>query len=327
MILKNYELNKSNIIDKRFFLFHGENEGHKNQIIEEIILKNSKFKTIKYDESEILENYEEFLESLLNKSFFEEEKKIIIYRTTDKLVDLVEELIEKKIHDTTIIFVSEILQKKSKIRSLFEKEKGLICVPFYLDNNKTLSIIANNFFKLKKIRVSQAIINLLIDRSMGERKNLLIELNKIENFSKDKKTISYEEIFHLVKIAENYSASELVDNCLSKKINKTATILNENNYSHEDCILILRTLLHKCKRLLKIKKILLKNDDVEFAISEYKPPIFWKEKDTIKNQNICWSLNSIKNLIDEIYELEILIKKNTSGSLNILSDFILNKAN
>tara|TARA_Y100000590_G_scaffold186528_1_gene212532 strand:+ start:915 stop:1904 length:990 start_codon:yes stop_codon:yes gene_type:complete len=327
MIIKNYELSKNNIIDKKIFLFYGENEGHKNQIIEEIILNNNKFKAVKYEESEILANYEKFLESLLTKSFFEEEKKIIIYRTTDKLVNLAKELIERKISDSTIIFVSEILQKKSKIRNLFEKEKDLICVPFYQDNNKTLSIIANNFLKLKKIRTSQEIINLLVDRSMGERKNLLLELNKIENYSKDKKNISYEEILKLTNIAENYSTSELVDNCLSKKIHKTVNILNENNYSHEDCILILRTLLFKCKRLLKIKEILSINNNIEFAISEYKPPIFWKEKETIKSQNICWSINSIKNLIGEIYELEILIKKNTANSINILSDFILNKAN
>ena len=328
MIIKNYELRKDNILNKNFFLFYGENEGYKNQIIEKIILDNKKLKVTKYDESEILENYEQFVENLLNKSFFEEEKKIIIYRTTDKLTNLVKELIDRKIYDSTIIFVSEVLQKKSKIRNLFEKEKNLICVPFYHDNDKTLSLIAYDFFKTKKIKISQEIINILVHRSMGERKNLLIELNKIENFSKDKKIISYDEILKLTKIAENYSTSELIDNCLSKKIHKTVSIINENNYSHEDCILILRALLFKCKRLLKIKEILLiNNNNIEFAISEYKPPIFWKEKETIKNQNTCWSLNSIKNLINEIYELEILIKKNAINSLNILSDFILNKAN
>ena len=327
MIIKNYEFNKNKIINKKFFLFYGENEGYKNQIIDEIILNNNKIKAIKYDENEIIENYENFIENLLNKSFFEEEKKIIIYRTTDKLLNLVKDLIDRKISDIIIIFIAEVLQKKSKIRNLFEKEKELICVPFYQDNNKTLSYIANNFFKLKNIKISQETINLLVDRSMGERKNLLIELNKIENFSIYKKTVSYEEILKLTNIAENYSTSELVDNCLAKKINKTINILNENNYSHEDCILILRTLLFKCKRLLKIKEILSANNNIESAISKYKPPIFWKEKETIKNQNICWSSSSIKNLISEIYELEILIKKNTSNSLNILSDFILNKAN
>tara|TARA_Y100000590_G_scaffold258722_1_gene290371 strand:- start:2236 stop:3225 length:990 start_codon:yes stop_codon:yes gene_type:complete len=327
MIIKNYELTKNNILNNKIFLLYGENEGYKNQIINDVILNNNKFDVTKYDESEILENYEEFIQNLLNKSFFENEKKIIINRVTDKSINFVEELIQRKIYDNTIIFVSEILQKKSKIRNIFEKEKELVCVPFYLDNNKTLSIIANNFFKEKKIKVSQEIINLIVDRSMGERKNLFIELNKIENYSKDKKSISYEEILKLTNIAENYSTSELIDNCLSKKINKTVSILNENNYSHEDCILILRTLLFKCKRLLKIKNNLTKNNNIESAISEYKPPIFWKEKETIKTQNICWSTNSIKILISETYKLEVLVKKNTSNSLNIISDFLLNKAN
>ncbi len=326
MIIKNYELSKNNLVNKNFFLFYGENEGYKNEIIDEIILNKKKIKAIKYDENEILDNYENFLENLLNKSFFEEEKKIIIYRVTDKLINLVNELIERKITDTTIIFISEILQKKSRIRNLFEKDKDLICVPFYQDNNKTLFILANNFFKIKKLKVSQETINLLVDRSLGERKNLLIELNKIESFSKDKVSVSYEEVLKLTKIAENYSASELVDNCLSKKIKKTVSILNENNYTHEDCIFILRTFLFKSKRLLKIKEILSTNNNIELAISEYKPPVFWKEKDTIKNQNSYWTVNSIKNLIREVYELEILIKKNTANSLNMLYDFILNKA-
>ena len=326
MIIKNFDLNKKNIINNKLFLFHGENEGYKNQIIKELFLENNEYKKMQYDEAEIIENYEKFIEDQINQSLFEEKKIIIIYRSSDKLIRLVEELTSRKLNDNIIILISEILQKKSKIRNFFEKEKNLVCVPFYQDTNKTLSTIANNFFKDKKIKVSQQIINILADRSLGDRKNLSIELNKIESYCSDKKSISYDEILKLTNLSENYSAVELVDSCLSKNINRTIYILNENNYSHEDCILILRTFLYRCKRLLKIKEIISESKDIEFAISEFRPPIFWKEKETIKIQNFCWTTKTIQNLISEIYQLEVSIKKNVINSLNILSDFILNKA-
>jgi len=326
MIIKSYELNKVNLKKNSIYLLYGENEGLKNKVINDTFkefLKN----IYKYDEKEILANKENFFNNIFSKSFFETKKIIIILRSSDKIVNIIEEIFEKNIEDTKIILLANILEKKSKLRLLFEKNKNIICIPFYPDNNQTLSNIVNSYFREKKIPISQEAINLLIDRARGDRLNLNNELNKIENFTKNKKKISIDEIFKLTNLAENYSVGELVDACLSKNAKKTVNILNENNYSAEDCILIIRTFLIKAKRLNKLQNQTKNNKNIDQVITSFKPPIFWKDKEIVKEQIKNWSLKKVENLIYKVNEVELLIKKNSSASINILFDFIITQSN
>ena len=327
MIIKSFELDKINVKSSNFYLFYGENEGYKNEAIEKIFNINISKNIYRYEEKEILDNFESFFESIQSKSFFEKEKLIIISRVSDKIKNIIEEIIEKNIEDIKIVLNSGILEKKSKLRSLFEKNKNTICVPFYADSNQTLSKIINNFFREKKIIVSQEKINLLIDRCRGNRENLRNELDKIDNFVKNKKNINIDQIMKLTNLAENYNVSELIDSYLAANFKKTINILNENNFSIEDCILITRTLLIKSKRLYKLLLEVNDNKSIEEAISSFKPPIFWKDKEIVKQQIKNWSLNRAENLIYKTNELELLIKKNSYNSINILSDFIINQPN
>tara|TARA_B100000965_G_scaffold364071_1_gene347449 strand:- start:876 stop:1868 length:993 start_codon:yes stop_codon:yes gene_type:complete len=326
MIIKNYELNKIDMENYNLFLFYGENEGYKNEIIDKLYGKLANYKKIKYVENEVLENLENFISEILNKSLFEEKKFIIINRATDKLINLINQIITKEIIDCKIILISEILQKKSKIRMSFEKEKRLVCVPFYNDNNGTLSSLANNFLRDKKINISQENLNLIVERSSGDRINLYNELIKIETFCENRKNITYNDILTLTNLADDYSISEIIDNCLAKNLSKIVTILNENNFTLEDCIIILRTFLYKSKRLLKLINDFEISNDAEKSINSYRPLIFWKEKEILKNQIRKWSKNEVMGLISEIYEIEVLVKKHTNNSLNIVCDFILNKS-
>ena len=327
MIIKSFELDKINVKSSNFYLFYGENEGYKNEAIEKIFNINISKNIYRYEEKEILDNFESFFESIQSKSFFEKEKLIIISRVSDKIKNIIEEIIEKNIEDIKIILNSGILEKKSKLRSLFEKKKNIICVPFYADSNQTLSKIINNFFREKKIIVSQEKINLLIDRCRGNRQNLRNELDKIDSFIKNKKNINIDQIMKLTNLAENYNVSELIDSYLAANFKKTINILNENNFSIEDCMLITRTLLVKSKRLYKLLLEINNNKSIEEAISSFNPPIFWKDKETVKQQIKNWSLNRAENLIYKTNELELLIKKNSNNSINILSDFIINQPN
>ena len=325
MIIKSFELNKIDNKNK-FFLFYGENQGYKNQIIQEKFKKKYLECTYLYEEAEILSNKEIFFNNILSKSFFEEEKLIIINRATDKIKDVLEEIIDKQINDLVIIVNSGILEKKSKLRALFEKNKKTVCVPFYEDNNQTLTTIVSNFFREKKISISREVVNLITTRSRGDRQNLNNELEKIENFLKNKSKVSSEEILKLTNLAENYNVSELVDTCLSKNKNKTVKILNENNYSVEDCILIIRSFLIKSKRLINLCRELKNKKNIDATISNFKPPIFWKDKEVVKQQMQNWSYENAEKLIYEISEIELLIKKYSSNSLNILSNFIIEKS-
>ena len=326
MILKSFELNKIKLNNYKFYLFYGDNDGLKEETVKNLFEKNYQDKIHRYEEKEILENINNFFNIVLTKSFFDNEKLIIINRTTDKIKEIIEELIEKNPEDIQIILNSKNLEKKSTLRKFFEKEKSIVCVPFYEDNNQTLNSIISLFFRNKKIPISQQLINVLVERSRGDRKNLNNELEKIESFSLNKKNLNIEEIIKLTNLADNYSASELVDHSLAKNTRKTVTILSENNYSDEDNIIIIRTLLAKLKRLVKIYELLDEKNNIEQAISACKPPIFWKDKPLVTQQIRSWKKDHLKNLIYKTNEIELLIKKNSVLAKNILADFIINNS-
>ena len=326
MILKSFELNKIKLNDYKFYLFYGDNEGLKDETIKKLFKVNYQDKIHRYEEKEILDNIDSFFNSVLTKSFFDNEKLIIINRATDKIRTVIEDLMEKNPEDIQIILNSKNLEKKSTLRKLFEKEKSIVCIPFYEDNNQTLNSIVSLFFRNKKIPISQQLINVLIERSRGDRKNLNNELEKIENFSLNKKNLNIKEIIKLTNLSDNYSASELVDHSLAKNTRKTITILGENNYSDEDYIIIIRTLLAKLKRLVKIYELVDEKKNIEQAISACRPPIFWKDKPLVTQQIRSWEKNGLERLIYKASEIELLIKKNSVIAKNILADFIINNS-
>ena len=324
MIIKSFELEKIISLNFNIHLIYGNNEGIKQDIISNFYKKNYEGEVLKYDEQDILTNKDEFISSLLNKSLFETEKLIIISRGTDKLTTVINELLDRKELGAKIIIKSSNLEKKSKLRNLFEKEKNVICTPVYEDDSRSLNFIINNFLKDYKLSLSQEIKNILIERSNGDRINLKNELSKLKNLSITKKKLSIEDVLKLSNLAENYSVFELSDNYLAKNSKKVSNILNENNYSSDDCILIIRTILNKSKRLLKIRNEVDNNKNIDQVISTIKPPIFWKEKEIVKKQAQSWSTNEVKNIIFKINDLEALVKKNTANSMLFVSNFISN---
>ena len=326
MIIKTFEIEKLKKKNDNFFLLYGDNEGFKNQVFQEVFANNSNKKIQRLDENEILNNFDNFIESIVNKSFFDESRLILVLRATDKILKLVDNLLNKNINDTTIILNASILEKKSKLRSIFEKEQNLVCVPFYRDDIKTLRQIANGFFIKNKISLSQEIVNLIVERSRGDRINLMNELEKISLFMINKKLINIGDIIKLTNLAENYSAAELADNCLLKNLNKVNKIFNENIFTLDDCILIIRTLLIKSKRILELKKVQNTNKNIEEIISNYRPPIFWKDKEIVKNQINKWKLYDVEKMVYKINKTELEIKQNYTNALNIVSDFVLNSA-
>ena len=321
MIIKSFELNKDNLNKHNFYLFHGKNEGQKNQIINDFKGKDKEF--FIYEEKEVLDNLEGFIERILTNSLFEKEKVIVIKRTSDKILKLLESLNTRKIYDITVILNADVLDKKSKLRIFFEKSREYICSAFYPDNEQTLIRLASNFIRERKINISQSNINLIIERSNNDRIIMLNELEKVEFYCKAGKKISSEKLSKLTNLIENHSISELVNNCLAKDKKKISNILNENIFSNDDCILIIRTFLNKAKKVLILSNNYEKNNNLEKTISTAKPPIFWKDKEITKKQIMLWKPESLKELIYKLGEVEHQIKINFDNSINIITDFIL----
>ena len=321
MILKFFEIKKIDLKKNHLILFYGKNEGLKNETFN--IITKDKNKILKYEEKEILDNENSFIESVLSKSLFDQEKIIIVKRVSDKILEIIETLNSKNLEDVTIIFNSVNLEKKSKLRSFFEKDKQCICIPFYPDTDQTLSKMSYDFLREKKISISSENISLIINKCGGDRDVLQNELRKIQYFSKNGKRINSENISKLINLSENHDISELIDNCLAQNKKKVISILNENNFSNEDCIMITRSFIIKVKKLLTLSLTFEINKNIDLTISSAKPPIFWKEKEITKQQIYKWKPKDIKQLIYALSEIELQIKKNINNSINLITDFIL----
>ena len=323
MIIKYFNLKSNSLKQNKILLFYGNNEGLKNETISKIT--NNK-KISSYEEKEILENSSVFFDNLFSGSLFEDEKVFLIKRATDKLLQIIEELNERDIQNSSIIINANALEKKSKLRNFFEKHKELVSVAFYPDTPETLSQLAQTFFKKEKIPISNSDINIIVDKSNGDRLFLNNEITKIILYTQNKKKITSQEIKKLINLSENHSITELADSCLNKNIKKTTKILNENNFNNDDCILILRNILNKSKKILLLAEEFEKNNNMDLTISSAKPPIFWKDKENVMNQIYQWKPKNIKILIYKLGELELTIKKNFDNALSLITDFILEQA-
>ena len=324
MIIKHFEINKADLNKSNFYLFYGKNDGLQNEIIEKNFTNKFQGSINKYDEKEFIENYNVIATEVLTKSLFESEKIIIISRISDKILKLIHEILERDIKDIKFILKSGILEKRSKLRNFFEKNKNLVIVPFYEDDVNSLSAIALNFIRKYNIKMSRETLNLIVSRANGNRENLKNDLEKIFNFSVTNKNIDTENVIKLTNLSENYGINELADSYLEKNIKSTSKILNENIFSDQDCILIIRTILSKSKRLINIIEIYNETKDLDEAIMSAKPPIFWKDKMSVKKQAKTWVLSELKNKVYEINDIESLIKINSKNSINLIADFMIN---
>ena len=325
MIKKPFQINKIQLNENKFYLFYGVNEGQKNDKIYELLSSIDKNNIFKYDEKEILNDERIFFDQILTKSLFNDQKIIIINRATDKIFKILNDVIDKEINDIVIIN-SSALEKKSKLRNLFEKTNKFVCVAFYEDTNETLIKLASNFFKKNQILISSLDMNLIVNKCAGDRGILYNEMNKIKYYTLKNKKITSEQILKLTNLIENFSIFELVNNCLAKNKKKTLDILTENNFDNSDCIIIIRSFLLRSKKIYELRKSYEKNKDLELTIDNFKPPIFWKEKEITKKQIFNWSIKDLRKLIYRLNQLELLVKKNLDNSVYLITDFIFNES-
>ena len=327
MILKSYEIqkNKSNLSKYNFFLLYGENFGLKKDIKEyieiEIKKKDKHIEISSLYENDILKNEENFFNSIFSGSLFSEKKIIIIHESTDKIINNVTNIYNKYVENVYLIFFSDVLEKKSKLRNFFEINKKTICVPCYLDSEKDLEIIAQLELKKSSISLSREAINLLIEKSNSDRNNLKNEIEKIKSYALNKKRIEFDEIKSLINFSGDHKSDILVNECLCGNILQYKKVVSEIYISTINQVYLLRILSNKIQRLLKIKEKENKLNNLDKLINSSTPTIFWKEKPLVKKQLSVWSRNDLNKLINEINNTELLCKKNPEISKVIFFNF------
>ena len=336
MIFKSYEVQKNltNILKSKMILLYGENYGLKKEIAESIIIhekqKNNDVEIGSYYENDITDNENMFYETIYSGSLFSSKKIITINNCSDKIIKQIEDIIKKNPENLFIIFQSDILEKKSKLRSLFETNSDCSCVPCYPDTNRDLENIIIKNFKDNKIAISKETTNLLIEKSNNDRGNLKNEIEKIKSYSMGKKQINIEEVKTLINFSGEYKSDALVNECLSGNILGYKKILNEIYANAINQIFILRILNNKIDKLLKMKEVEKKYKDIDSLINLVKPAIFWKDKPVVKKQLKIWKIEDLRKIINKLNDTELLCKKNPKSSNIIFFKFfteICNKAN
>ena len=327
MILKSYEVKKngSNFQKNNFFLLYGENIGLKKDIkvfIEaQIKQKNEELEILSFYESEIIENDENLYNFIYSGSLFSDKKIIIIYEASDKIFNKINNIYDKYPENIFLIILAGILEKKSKLRSFFEKKKEIVCIPCYLDNEKDLEIIAQSELKKNNIILSREVINVLVEKSNADRNNLRNEIEKIKSYALNKKNLELGKIKSLINFSGDYKSDILINECLCGNISQYKKIISELYVNTANQILLLRILSNKIQRLLKIKEQKNESNNIDNLINASKQIIFCKEKPLVKKQLSIWNQDDLKKVSEDINNTELLCKKNPQISTSIILNF------
>ena len=315
MIYKSYLIEQNiNLIDKNLFLFYGENLGLKNELKDKIKFRNKNAEIINLSQDDIIGNIDNFYNEILNISLFDEKKIYFINQVNDKILDAIK-IIEPKIDSQKFYLMSELLDKRSKIRNYFEKSNNCGVVACYNDNEISFKKIIIERLKNYK-GVNSENINLISDKCNLNRDKLNNELDKIYTFFLEK-NIDKNKLEILLDNKINNDFSLLKDEAFNGNKIETNKLLSDTIIDSEKNVLYLNIIN---QRLLKLNEIfkLIGQTSLEKAIDMLKPPIFWKDKPAFLKQAKKWNMNKIKKILNKTYNLELEIKSNSIVNKNIL---------
>ncbi len=308
MIYKSFLVeNNINVLKNKLILFYGENLGLINEFKKKIINQNKHTKILRFTQEEILKNEENFLSELYNTSLFENQKIFFVYDANDKISKLIVNMLPN-IGDNIIYLFSDVLEKKSKLRNFFEKEKTTDIIPCYSDNEITIKKIISN--SLKEFNgVSQQILNIIYKSCNNDRMKLYNEIEKIKAYFSEK-FINDKDLIELLNLSENENFNYIKDSALNGNKQKTNELLNNTIIEREKSIFYISSIN---KRLESLKVVSQKKDvNIEKAVTELKPPIFWKDKPNFIQQARLWNINKINVALKKTYDVELIMKSNSN---------------
>ena len=318
MILKSYLIEKDiALLDKYFItLIYGENIGMKDDIKNEIKKFFKNYEKIAFNQDEILKDYRILSEQVDNTSLFSQKKIIFISEVSDKIKDLISEILENQKSDIKVFLFAQNLDKKSTIRKIFEKNKEAGIIACYQDNERTLSDYVRK--KLEGYTgLSQQMINFLINNSGLNRKTLFHEINKIKSLFSDKK-IDIQKLPELLNNNNNLDFDDVRDYCLCAEKEKLNYSLGSVTFQNENTYFYLGILGARIEKLLNLNYLLKKEKNLDKTIDTIKPPIFWKDKPIFNKQMKKWNIKKLKEAKEILFKTELQIKKNSNLNNNVL---------
>ncbi len=323
MIYKSYLVEENtDILKNNLVLIYGENLGLINDLKSKILKKEQKNRILKFNQDEILKKENTFYEEINNKSLFEDKKVFFIDNVNDKFLKIVEQ-IRLLTNENKIYLYSDLLEKKSKLRNFFEKDKKTDIVPCYQDNEITIKKIISE--KLKNYDgLTVPIINAIIESCGNNRTKIRNEISKIKTFFNGS-PLNYDNLSKLLNIKENDEFNFVRDSAIAGNKKKTGEYLDSTVFEIEKTTYYLSNLN---QRLIKLREVVKSKKNLEQSINEIRPPIFWKDKSTFLLQARNWNIKKLDEALKKVYNTEIRLKSNSDINRNtILKSLIIEICN
>ena len=324
MILKSFELERNikSILNYKFILIYGENIGLKEVFKKKIVNLNKNAEIINLYLEDIAKNKDIILREVKNISLFNEEKIIIVNQVNEKIYSEIESLMNVK-ENIRIIIIADLLDKRSKIRNLFEKEKNFAIVPCYNDNDITLRNLVQNELKDFK-NVNSNTINMIISYSNLNRKTIINNIEKIKSFY-EKRILSEGSLEVLLNSDRNEMFENIRDAALDGDKKKLNDLLGNFNFTNEDAYFYLNMINYRLIKLLEIHRQNINNSNYNNAINNMKPPVFWKDKPVFLKLLQKWDKQRVIGALEYLGKTEKKIKNNSSlNTLTIIKNSITN---
>tara|TARA_B100001093_G_C26766209_1_gene988001 strand:+ start:310 stop:1308 length:999 start_codon:yes stop_codon:yes gene_type:complete len=324
LILKSYIIEQNNKVlnDYNSILLYGENKGLIDDLKNIIKKINPSYEIINFFQEDLNGKEKILLNEINNTSLFSENKLIILHETSDKIFSQLEAIFAEPISNLKIVVLSNLLDKKSKMRNMYEKDKNLAVIPCYADNERSLSFYVNK--RLREVKgANQEITNLIINNSNYDRKTISNELNKIESYS-SKKPINYNVVEELINIKSDTNFSEIRDASLvgdKKKVNK---LLGEVEFRNEDLFFYLNSLNNRVLRLYEIFSLNENINDLELTLETLKPKVFWKDKPKLTEQLKKWNAIRLQKVLKKVSKLELDFKTNNNRNDIVFKRLLVN---
>ena len=323
MIIKSYLVqdNFKTIENKKIILIYGENTGLKADLKNYFKKKYKDFEKINLFQDDVIANQDLLINEISNQSLFVSSKIIIINEVTDKILVHIEDIFNLNLENVRIILISNELDKRSKLRSYFEKEKLLVTIPCYADNE--ISLRKYILVKLKDYKnLNTDTINLIIDNSRHDRGIINNEIDKIRVLFSDK-ILHFETLKELLNSKETEEFEHIRDAALNGEKNKLNKLISTTNFLNENTMYYLASLSLRLTKLLETLNINQNTNNIDAAASMLKPKIFWKDKETFVNQAKKWKIIEIKRILSKLNDLEINIKQNSTINSGVLVKYFL----
>jgi DNA polymerase-3 subunit delta len=312
MLLKSQELNlkKKDFFKGKIILLYGENQDLIRDLNEQIIIKfNDEQKAQKnIFEEDIIKDPQNIINYYLNGSLFDENKNILVIKScSDKIIETLNK-IKGNIDENTIIINAEILLKNSKLRQFGEYDKLAICIPCYQETKLEITRFLTQQLQINKIQLPEKQIEIIINSSSLKRSKIKQVIEKL-NLYKNSEKITDQVIDEICTEADLKKNDEIIDILLSKnEKNINEFISNMSNYEKNfiEIIIILRSFIIKILDIQKNNK----NLSIDERIERYKPTIFWKDKDRIKNILKIWNTNNLEKFLSNLNIIETEFKRN-----------------